>query len=212
MVRSRGKSLLIEAGLRGSSIKKALGYRLSEVSGCLISHSHADHSAGILDLVRAGVDCWMTSETAEVIGATGHRVHIVIPKNQFEIDGFKILAFPAEHDVPNVGFLISDGEEKLVYLNDSFYSRYAFKGVSIYAIGCNYSSRTLSPNLDPARKRRLMAAHMSLENCIRFFQAQDLSKCRCIHLLHLSADNSDEEMFKRTIQEIAGKPVFVCEA
>ena len=153
----------------------------------------------------------MTAETAEAIGATGHRMNIIIPKNQFEIDGFTVIAFPAEHDVPNVGFLVSDGKEKLVYLNDSFFSRYKFKGVSIYAIGCNYSEKTLSPSLGPARKRRLMAAHMSLEQCVKFFEAQDLSRCREIHLLHLSRENSDAALFRRRIQEVTSKPVFVAD-
>jgi hypothetical protein len=57
-----------------------------------------------------------------------------------------------------------------------------------------------------------MTAHMSLEQCVEFFRVQDLSKCREIHLLHLSAENSDEELFKKTIQEVTGKPVWVAPA
>jgi phosphoribosyl 1,2-cyclic phosphodiesterase len=209
-IRSGEKTLLIEAGLRGNAIRKALGYRLSEVSGCLISHSHKDHSAGVNDLIRAGVDCWMSIETAEATGATGHRVHTIEPLKQFQVDCWTVLPFDTQHDCPgSLGFLVSDGVEKLLFITDSFYCRYRFRSVSTFAVECNYSEETMAPNLDPARKKRLLTSHFSLENVIRFFQANDLSKCREIHLLHLSAENSDESMFKRKIQEITGKPVFV---
>lgn len=210
-IKSNGKTLLIEAGLRGNAIKKSLGYRLSEVSGCLVSHAHKDHSAGVVDLMRAGVDCFMTSETAQAIGATGHRLHIIAPLKQFVVEGWTVLPFDTQHDCPgSVGFLVSDGEDKLLFATDTFYIRYKFRGLTIIAIECNWSQETLHPDLNPAVKKRLLTSHFSLANVKRFFEANDLSRVRAIHLLHLSADNSDEAMFKRTIQECSGKPVFIC--
>jgi hypothetical protein len=70
----------------------------------------------------------------------------------------------------------------------------------------------MAQDLDPARKKRLLTSHFSLENVVKFFHANDLSACRCIHLLHLSAENSDAALFKRTIQEATGKPVLVADA
>jgi hypothetical protein len=40
-------------------------------------------------------------------------------------------------------------------------------------------------------------------------QANDLSKVQEIWLLHLSDGNSDADRFKREIQELTGKPVYV---
>jgi|AntDeeMinimDraft_5_1070356.scaffolds.fasta_scaffold16527_4 phosphoribosyl 1,2-cyclic phosphodiesterase len=42
-----------------------------------------------------------------------------------------------------------------------------------------------------------------------FLRANDLSRVKEIHLLHLSDRNSNAERFKREIQEISGKPVYV---
>jgi len=39
-VRSGDSTLLIEAGLPVQKIKQSLNFKLGEVSGCLISHSH----------------------------------------------------------------------------------------------------------------------------------------------------------------------------
>jgi phosphoribosyl 1,2-cyclic phosphodiesterase len=76
-------------------------------------------------------------------------------------------------------------------------------------IECNYSRKTLSKDLDPAQRKRLYKSHMSLETLLKFLAANDLSMVREIHLLHLSDDNSDEAMFRETIQGATGIPVYI---
>jgi phosphoribosyl 1,2-cyclic phosphodiesterase len=202
-------NLLIDPGVPIAKIKKALGFSLSAVSACLTSHQHGDHSKGVSSIALAGIDCYLTAPAAEALKMNGHRTHIIEPLEQFGVAGFKILPFPAQHDVPNVGFLISDGSDKLLYLCDSFYCHYRFQGLTVIALGVNYSKETMNPELNHVRKQRLYHSHMSLENAIKFFKANDLSKVREIHLLHLSRDNSDPEMFKKKIQSVTGKPVFI---
>ena len=58
-------------------------------------------------------------------------------------------------------------------------------------------------------KSRILKSHFSLENVKRFLQANDLSKVQEIWLLHLSDGNSDEKRFKREVQELTGRMVFV---
>ncbi len=58
-------------------------------------------------------------------------------------------------------------------------------------------------------KNRIIQSHFSLENVKKFLQANDLSQVREIWLIHLSDDNSDADRFKREIQELTGKPVYV---
>jgi hypothetical protein len=50
---------------------------------------------------------------------------------------------------------------------------------------------------------------MSLETCKGFLRANDLSRVQEIWLLHLSDANSDAARFKREIQELTGKVVYV---
>lgn len=213
-VRSENHTLLIEAGVQIKKARVALQYRLSAVDGCIISHAHADHSKGANDLMKAGIDCYMTIETAEALGWShvGHRLHIIEALKQFRIaDFWTVLPFPTEHDCHgSVGFLVSDGQEKLLFATDTFYVRYRFIGLNLIAVECNYSDETIAPDLDPAIKKRLLTSHFSLKNVLDFFKANDLSAVRELFLLHLSDANSDEAIFKAAIMAATGKPTTVC--
>lgn len=206
--------LLIECGVPLLKIKQSLGYRLSEVCGCLVSHSHADHSKSVEDLMKAGIDCYMSPETAAATigGRSFHRLHQILLSQPFNVGTWRIVAFQTEHDCAgSLGFLISDGREKCLFATDTYFVRNRFRQLAIIAIECNYSLRTLAPDLDPVVRHRLLRSHMSLETCLDFLRAQDLSTVREIHLLHLSAGNSDAELFKREAERATGKPVEVAE-
>jgi phosphoribosyl 1,2-cyclic phosphodiesterase len=61
-------------------------------------------------------------------------------------------------------------------------------------------------------KRRLLKTHLSIDNAKDFLRANDLSRVQEIHLIHLSDGNSDEARFKREIQALTGKPVYVAQS
>jgi len=218
---SHGHTLMLEAGARIKEIRKAVS--VSDLDGCLITHSHMDHAKGVRDILAMAVDCWMTLPTATTLRVSGHRLHIMQPSfkrppappyTPFSVgDYWKVFAFPTEHDCDGaVAYLVDDGKDKCLFLTDSFYFVYRLPGISILAIECNWSPETLAPDLDPVVKRRLLTSHFSLENVLKFLKANDLSKCREIHLLHLSSGNSDEAMFRKTIEAATGIPVYVAGA
>jgi len=207
-VESDAGMLLIDPGVPISKIKAALAFRLSAVDAALCSHQHGDHSKGIPAIAKAGIDCFMLPETAEAIKFDGHRLKTVTPLEQFSVAGFNVLPFPAQHDVPNIGFLITDGKDKLMFLVDSFYCKYTFKGLTHIALAINYSEETLANDLHPVRRKRLYKSHMSLKNAITMLQSNDLSRVREIHLLHMSRDNSNPDYFKSEVQRATGKPVY----
>ncbi len=202
--------LLIECGVPIQAIKKALGYRLSEVAGCLVSHSHMDHSRAVKGLLRIGIDCYMSAETADTLGVKGHRLHILQPLRQFNMGTWRVLPFSTQHDCPgSMGFLLALRGEKLLFATDTYYIKYRFSSLSHIAIECNYSLDTLSPDIGAARRRRLIESHFSLENVKKFLAANDLSGVREIHLLHMSRDHGDADRFQGEIQGLTGKPVYV---
>lgn len=208
--------LLIEAGLRFADIRKALEFRISRLSGILITHEHMDHSRAAADLARAGVDIYASAGTIAARGLTGHRVKPIEAKKQFTVGTWTIMPFDVEHDAEQpLGFLLANQDgEKLVFITDSYYCRYTFSGLTHIAVECNYSLRILDENISagrvhPAMRSRLLRSHFSLENVLDFLRANDLSKVQEIYLLHLSDNNSDEALFKRRVQEITGKPVYV---
>lgn len=208
--------LLLECGVPYKEIMKKLNFRTSEIVACLISHEHQDHSKAVKDLIKAGIDCYMTQDTAEALEVSGHRLHIIRAKQQFRLGSWTILPFDVAHDaVEPIGFLLANKTgEKLLYATDTYYVRYRFRGLTHIAVECNYSMDILRANIEaglvePALKKRILKSHFSLEHVKEFLKANDLSQVKEIWLLHLSDRNSDAELFKREIQELTGKPVYV---
>ncbi len=208
-------SILIECGIPFKKIQQGIDFKTSELDGCLISHFHGDHSKAVNDLLKAGVDCFVSKETRGVLNILGHRVHTVESHECYKVGAWEVYPFPSEHDCPgSLGFLIAKGDEKLLYLTDSFYCRFRFKGLTRIMIEANYSAEIINEQvaagaIEPARKNRTLRSHMSLDTLKDFFAANDLSAVTEIWLLHLSDSNSDEKLFKEEIQRATGKIVRI---
>ncbi|MYL56169.1 MBL fold metallo-hydrolase [Virgibacillus halodenitrificans] len=208
--------LLLECGIPFKHIRQALNFKTSNLAGCLVTHEHKDHCAGLKDVTRAGINVYMSTGTKEAIGLEHHRIKPIKAKEQFTIGTWTILPFDVEHDVSEpYGFLLQNkAGEKLLFATDTYYIRYKFKGLTHLLIECNYSMDILLDNIASGRvhkgmKKRLIRSHFSLENMKEFLKANDLSKVQEIHLLHLSDGNSHEERFKREIQELTGKLIYI---
>ncbi len=210
-------SLLIEAGLPWSSIQQGLDFDLSNVVGCLVTHEHKDHCKAVQEVMKAGIDCYMSVGTCNALGlehwaCNTYRLGFAKSEVQFPIVDFIILPFSSEHDASDpLGYLIQykPTGEKLLFLTDSYYSKYTFVNLAYILIECNYIKETLDANIeagyvDERMKPRLLQSHFSLEHVKEFLQANDLSNVREIMLLHLSSMNSDSTRMIREIKEITG--------
>lgn len=208
--------LLLECGISFKDIQRKLNFKTSELAGCLVTHEHKDHSKAVPDMIKSGIDCYMSYGTADALGVSGHRVKTVKAGETFQVGSWTILPFEAQHDAAEpIGYLIiTQVGDKLLFATDTYYIKYKFKGLTTIAVECNYSLDILNDNLEsglvpPAMKNRLLQSHFSLENVKGFLKANDLSGVTEIHLLHLSSDNSDAARFKREIQQLTGKAVYV---
>lgn len=210
-------SLIIDAGVPLKTLKrKGLGH-IDTISGVLVSHRHGDHCLYISDYLKLGVPCYMNADTIDFLKVgTHHWVHKLEPKQVIDIGPFRVLPFPLEHDVPNYGFLIQSGTEKLVYITDSYYCHYKFNGLTHIMVEANYSFEILNANVREGRinnqfRDRLIKSHFALENTLKFLAANDLQYVQEIHLLHLSDRNSDAELFKNKVAAATGKVVYIAE-
>lgn len=209
--------LLMECGLPWQAIREAMRFRTSDLAGILVSHEHGDHAKGVAGAIRAGMDVYASDGTFDALGVTGHRRHDLAPRVSVRIGSWTVLPFEAVHDAAApLGFLLASRAGKVLFLTDSAYCRYRFCGLTHIMIECNNSvgvmrRRVESGELAVERKRRLLNSHMSLERLQEMLAANDLSTVREIHLLHLSDDNSDAEMFRNAIQRQTGKPVYVAQ-
>ena len=218
-------TLLLECGLPYKVIQKKLDFKVSEIDACLVTHEHMDHAKAVKDLMKAGVDCYMTKGTAEALKVNGHRLHNFYksPDRSWQYN-FKllkdliILPFEAVHDVAEpVSYFIKtrDDKESLVFVTDTAYLKYKIPDCDCLMIECNYVKSVLDEKdkqgeIDVSLRNRIVKNHMSLETLVEALKAADLSRTKKIYVLHLSDLNSDEEMIKRTIQETTGIEVVVC--
>lgn len=216
--------ILIEAGVPVKKIKEALGFKLSEISFALLSHSHADHSKAAKDVMRAGISLYTSQGTIDALELSGHCIHAVRANKQYKIGDWVILPLETIHDAPEpLSFLITNSDgERLFFATDTAYIKNLFVDrdgktidINIIAVECNYQSELLDQNIDAGMcevglKNRLLATHLNLDNVIQFLKANDISQVREIHILHISGRNADPEQIKNEIEKEFGKPVFVC--
>jgi phosphoribosyl 1,2-cyclic phosphodiesterase len=208
--------LLLEAGIKFKEVQRQLNFQTTSIAGCLISHEHGDHCKAIKEVLKAGINCYMSSGTAGALNIQHHRIHTSAPKQPFRIGTWNILPFDVQHDVAEpYGFLLTnESGEKVLFATDTYYIRYKFKGLTHVLVECNYSMDILDANIALGRtpavmKKRLMRSHFSLENVKEFLKANNLSKVQEIWLLHLSDSNSNQEEFKKEIMQLTGKMVYV---
>ena len=210
-------SVLLDAGIPVRLIQIELGYKLSKISGVLITHHHGDHVKAAADLARLGIDVYISKGEAEAAKLSGHRIKCVRALETFKLGTFNITPFDLQHDTPEpLGFLISstDTGEKLLYFTDTFYLKYTFNGITHILGECNHSREIIERNvmngdLAPELAARIIKSHMCLERFEDFLKETDLSKLQSIHLVHVSDGNGDPVMFARRIGELTAATVRV---
>jgi phosphoribosyl 1,2-cyclic phosphodiesterase len=159
----------------------------------------------------------MSKETSDELQLS--RTKIIQSKKAFKVGTWDVLPFDTIHDSPEpLGFLLANQTgEKLLYITDTMYCKYRFNGLTHIMIEANFARDILDDNVTKGiipheMKRRLIKTHFSLDNVKEFLKANDLSRVQQIYLIHLSDNNSDEARFKREIQSLTGKPVYIAKA
>ena len=212
-----GDSLMLDIGLNIGELAKK-GVLFNKINGVLVSHVHKDHSKGVKAALRLGVSVYVSEHTKHALGVKIERnLHSLEHNVLVKIGKFEILPFKLEHDVPNLGFYIRTENEKILYITDTYFCRYKFKGLTRILIECNHSysilnERVKNGELHNSMKNRLINSHFALENVLMFLQANDLSQVKEIYLIHLSDSNSNADEFKKAVQRATGKVVIVADA
>lgn len=215
-------TLILDAGVNFKEIQRASNFDFSKVVGCLVTHEHRDHSKAVKDVLKAGIDVFMSVGTAKVLDIKHHRLYTVHTgtTGQFTVGDFTVLPFDTQHDASEpFGYLIyyKPTGEKLIFVTDTYYLKHKFRELDYILIETNYCKDTLNYNIENGyiareMKNRLLESHFSLEHVKEFLTANDLSKVKTIVLLHLSCNNSDSERMIREITELTGKEVVIAEA
>lgn len=214
LLENEQEALLIECGVRGKTIMQALNFNLTKVVGCIITHEHQDHCKGIHEVMQAGMDVWATAGTHKDLETADHHRAGTLEKGVvYSFGNFKVKPFDVRHDAADpVGFLINHPETgNVLFLTDTYYCPYTFRNLHNIIIEANYSHEVMRVRLEDKEflRNRVMESHMSLDTCIDFLKANDLSQVNNIVLIHLSDGNSDERLFRTEVEKATGKTVTV---
>jgi phosphoribosyl 1,2-cyclic phosphodiesterase len=107
VIQSETEAIIIEAGVGLIAAKKALGFNISKVAACLISHFHGDHAKYATDYCRV----FQTYAPASVLEVKGSgNITEAKPLVKFKVGGFTVLPFQAHHDVPCFGYIVGHPE------------------------------------------------------------------------------------------------------
>ncbi len=225
LLENKDEALLIECGVNFSEIKKAIDFKISKIVGCILTHEHQDHSRGIKDVMKNGINVYSCKGTFESLNIPSdfenchHKAGILHGIDDFKIGGFRIMSFDVKHDAAEpCGFLINHPETgNVLFLTDTCYSPYTFKNLNNIIIEANYSDKIINKKLEEGKidkflRDRIMKSHMSLETCMELLKANDLKAINNIVLIHLSDGNSDENYFLNEIKKQTSKNVFVADA
>jgi phosphoribosyl 1,2-cyclic phosphodiesterase len=211
-------ALLIECGCSITKVKKALDFNIMKVAGAIVSHSHGDHAGKVNDVLKAGINVYVSEETNKEIKYTGHRLCLLLEEKKSTMIGdFKVMPFYVKHDVACFGFLIHHPEcGKVLFITDTYYIPYNFTGLNQVLIEANYDINILNENVTSGRvnsfvRDRVVRSHMSIETAKHALKASDLSQVNNIVLIHLSDSNSNAVKFKKEVEESVGKSVHIAD-
>lgn len=203
ILQNDSEALIIEAGCHDQGVKKALGFNLTKVAGCLITHEHGDHAKFAHKIAQAGINCYASAGTLGAVELPRHRAKTIKAKQSFKIGNFTVLPFDVKHDAAEpLGFLIHHPETGLtLFLTDTMYSPYTFEGLNNIIVEANYSTELIKQRCEDEMlpmflRNRIIKSHMSFENTMKLLLANNLTAVNNIVLIHLSDGNSDEAYFK----------------
>jgi len=213
LLENEQEALLIECGVHIMEIKKAVDFNVGKISGCLVTHEHGDHAKSIDEVMKAGINTYATKGTfsKSKISICGLRKKEIPQKGQFRVGNFNVISFPTIHDVAEpCGFLINHNDcGTVLFLTDTVYSGFTFKGLNNIIIEANYDQEIIDEKLGDKKflRDRIYNSHMSLDTCMEFLKANDLTAVNNIVLIHLSDSNSHEINFAKKVSSLTGKDV-----
>ncbi len=217
LVSSSATKILVDAGVSGRRIEQALrciGEDIKSIKGILITHEHADHTAGAGILSRRyQIPVYATAQTFEAggerLGNIKSRHMRNISKSGFYIDELLIEPFDIPHDAADpVGFCISCGSRKIAIATDLGYFP---KSVEIKLHSCdlvlleaNHDTDLLETGRYPAAlKKRIKSRRGHLSNDDAADAALRLARAGVSSVLlgHLSKENNSEQIAFRTVTD-----------
>ncbi len=195
--------ILIECGISHKKLQQACGFKLTSLNGVLVSHEHKDHCHCVEQLLKSGIPVYLSQGTARALELPEKLLDMateMVEGEQFTVGTIDIVPFSTFHDAQEpLGFVMqsqADGEI-VAFATDTVNIPYNFPGVNILAVEANFQTSILErcERMPEKTRHRISNTHMEIDKLCECLGRMDLSRCREIFLLHLSAATSHEGQF-----------------
>lgn len=213
----KGK-ILIDAGLPGKSIEKALssiGQSPCDIDAILVTHEHSDHTKGVGVLSRKyDIPIYTHSKTWESmmcnIGKIKEENIKLIDGNCVTIKDMDIIAYNIPHDAASPqGYAIHHNGKKFCLATDLGYFspevEYVLKDADAILLESNHDVEMLKFGPYPyPLKRRILSniGHLSNEDCGKALLKVLQNGSKKVMLGHLSKTNNYPELAYQTVLNI----------
>lgn len=197
-----GGILLLECGMPLREVKRAVGYRISEVRGCLLTHAHGDHAGRLREYLAAGITVCTNREAAEAAGG----LPLAMPERRpFSLGGFTATPFYVPHDgTPCFAYVVEhEGMGRLLFATDFMYLPYTLRGweISHFLIECNYDAG--SPGRGDPNYLHRIRGHASLQTAAEIIRVNRTPALRSVVLCHVGS-GADRGHFVEEMRKAAG--------
>lgn len=195
--------ILLECGVSHKKLQQLCGFNTTALDGCIVSHEHKDHSQCVEKILASGVPVYLSQGTARALELSEKLLDMATEMEsgkQFTIGTIDILPFSTFHDAQEpLGFVMQsrvDGDI-LAFATDTVNLPYNFPGVNLLAVEANFQQDILDrcERMPEKTRHRVSNTHMEIDRLCQCLKRMDLSRCREIHLLHLSNATSHEGQF-----------------
>lgn len=188
LLSTENETLILDCGIPIMEIKKGLDFDLSKVVGCVVTHSHKDHSQSADELKKMGIPVWK----AYINGSKMECRHF---------HSFKVQVFDVPHDDEICcGFYIKIGEQKFLYVTDFEYIKYSFRNQQIQhlLIECNYQNKYVEKSA--TNREHVLRGHAELKATIGVVK-DNADSLKNVILCHLSRENANPQECVEEVQK-----------
>ena len=203
--------LLLDLGVSEKVIKKAIDFRISDVVGAVVTHSHLDHAKAVNDFENMGIPVFAPYKSLEPMSfKDGSQVKV----QSFDLADKNGKFMHTNNDgseCPCYGFLIEHEDMgKMLYITDTELVKWRFSGINHILISCNYQKKYIS---DSAKRTHVLRGHMELKTVKDFIKANKSNALRTVILCHMSGDSCNAEECLSEVQKVVGDGVkCICAA
>ena len=211
--------ILIDAGMSNLYIEKKLillGINPNDINSIFITHTHADHIAGLRVFVKKHhPKVYLTLEMYNEIHDILDNYEIL--ENKVILDDLIVDYFKTSHDTDSVGYIFKSKEKEVVYVTDTGYINIKnlnkINNKDLYIFESNHDIEMLmnNPNYPYQIKQRILGdkGHLSNIQCKEYLNKVIGNKTKYIVLAHLSEQNNNPDLALNNLKEIENIKIMI---